>query len=320
MRTILLLAGLAFVMGVVVTVALVRYYAGWVAAAPADANGQRPTPSGIAAMFVPPPESDSAPRSPDAQALEARLNVLSGRLSGLESRANMVDRDSQTAASNASRAEALLIAFSARRAIDRGLSLGYLEGQLRSRFGGIQPRAVVTIIDASRKPVTVEDLRLGLDTIAPQLTTGGTSAGWWPSFRRELNSLIIIRKEGTPSPRPADRLARIRRMLDARQVEAAVAEVARMPGGSQAGAWSAAANRYVAAHHALDLIETMAIIGSGGQDPALVMPQPMSAQPAPARSAFTGPAVTGPAMTGPATAGPVTTGPAPRPNTQKAGQ
>src|SRR3546814_3562519 len=33
----------------------------------------------------------------------------------------------------------LLIAFAARRALDRGLSLGYLEAQLRLRFGDDQP-------------------------------------------------------------------------------------------------------------------------------------------------------------------------------------
>lgn len=270
---------LAFAAGIAVTVVLVRYYAGWMTAAPQAANGST-APGGVATMFQPPPEADTNPRTPDAALLDARLNTLTARLQELEARTAVVDQDSRVAAGNAGRAESLLIAFAARRAIDRGLGLGFLEGQLRARFGASQPQAVATIIDAARNPVTIEDLRLSLDTIAPQLANGGTRDGWWPSLHREITTLIIIRKDGTPSPRPADRLQRIRRMLDARQVEAALAEVARMPGASQAGAWTAAARRFVDAHRALDLIETVAVIGPGAVDPEAVMPQRAVQRPA----------------------------------------
>src|SRR3546814_12091545 len=53
--------------------------------------------------------------------------------------------------------------------IYRGLSLGYLDAQLRLRFGDDQPNAVKTIIDTSRDPVTLERLRTELDAMAPQL-------------------------------------------------------------------------------------------------------------------------------------------------------
>ena len=286
LRTIILLALLAFAAGIAVTIGLARYYGHWLMTSPQTAGTAGAPSGGLGTMFVPPPEADSAPRTADALTLEARLAALSGRLGGLEARAALIDRDSMVAAGNAGRAESLLIAFAARRAIDRGLVLGYLEGQLRARFGAAQPRAVATIITASRNPVTVEDLRLSLDTIAPQLTTGGTSEGWWPSLHREITGLIVIRREGTPSPRPADRLQRIRRLLDARQVEAALAEVARLPGAGQAGAWTAAAGRYVDAHRALDLLETVAIVGPGQADPAAIMPQP-----APPRGSVTAPPV-----------------------------
>ena len=146
--------------------------------------------------------------------------------------------------------------------VDRGLALGYLEGQLRARFGGTQPAAVAAIIRAARMPVTIEDLRLGIDTIAPDLATGASRDGWIASLRRELSGLIVVRREGTPSPRPSDRLDRIRRLLDARQVEAAMAEVARLPGAPQAERWTTAAARYVEAHRALDTIEAAAITGN----------------------------------------------------------
>jgi hypothetical protein len=286
LRTIILLALLAFAAGIAVAIGLVRYYSDWFMPNAQTVGETKTGQGGVGSMFVPPPEADSAPRSVDAIALEARLAALSGRLGGLEARAALIDRDSLVAAGNAGRAESLLIAFAARRAIDRGLVLGYLEPQLRARFGTTQRQAVATIITASRNPVTVEDLRLSLDTIAPQLATGGTSEGWWPSLHREITGLIVIRREGTPSPRPADRLQRIRRLLDARQVEAALAEVARLPGAGEAGAWTAAAGRYVEAHRALDLLETVAIVGPGQPDPAAIMPQP-----GPARPSMTAPVV-----------------------------
>ncbi|CAN5472084.1 hypothetical protein BH09PSE4_BH09PSE4_03030 [soil metagenome] len=197
----------------------------------------------------------------DLPSLNAREAALSGRLAALEARLPAVATASQAAAGNATRAEGLLVAFAARRALDRGLALGYIEEQLRLRFGSVQPRAVGTVIQASREPVTLEDLRMGIEAIAPQLVTGAPNDGWGASFKRELSNLITLRKEGTPSPRPADRLARARRMLEGGQVEGALAEVARLPGATNASNWLTAAKRYIEARKALDVIETAAILG-----------------------------------------------------------
>ena len=46
-----------------------------------------------------------------------------------------------------------LVAFAARRTIERGQSLGYLETQLRVRFGSTQQAAVDRVIAAAQKPV-----------------------------------------------------------------------------------------------------------------------------------------------------------------------
>jgi hypothetical protein len=76
------------------------------------------------------------PASPQSVSqLEARLAAVSSRLDG-------ITREADEAGGNAGRAEALLIAFAARRALDRGAPLGYLEGELRLRFADAQPRAV----------------------------------------------------------------------------------------------------------------------------------------------------------------------------------
>lgn len=262
LRTALLMAALAFVAGIAITAVLVNQYRRWLpASAQAMLDPPAAAPTAPATAFVPPPEAGSS-ASLDSEALGARQSALAAQLATLEARTATIDMASRAAAGNAVRAEALMVAFAARRAIDRGLALGYLEGQLRARFGSGQPAAVAAILRAAHAPVTVEDLRLGLDTIAPDLATGATKDGWLTSLRRELSGLIVLRREGSPSPRPADRLDRIRRLLDARQVEAALAEVARLPGAPQAERWTTAAARYVEAHRALDTIEAVAINGA----------------------------------------------------------
>lgn len=283
-RAPLVSAVIAFVLGIAVTALFITQYRQWLPrgaqAMFEGAPAQVPTTTEDPGTgFSPPPEAGSAARLLDGEALNARQAAISAQLASLEARAAMIDRDSHAAANNAARAEALLIAFSARRAIDRGLALGSIEPQLRLRFGVSRPRAVGAIVQASRAPLTLEDLRLALDASAPELTTGVATSGWWTSLRREVSSLVVIRHEGTPSPRAADRLARVRRLLDAGQVEAALVEVSRLPGAPKASSWMAAARRYVEAHQALDAIETAAILGLGLEAPAAAENMPGTAVP-----------------------------------------
>ncbi|MEG3084086.1 uroporphyrinogen-III synthase [Sphingomonas sp. PB2P12] len=213
----------------------------------------------------------------DTAVLATREATLAGQLTALETRTATIASDASAAAGQATRAEGLLVAFAARRALDRGVTLGYLEEQLRLRFGQAQPRATTALIQAARQPVTLEDLRQGLDTIAPDITST-TGDGWLDTIQHQIDSLIVLRKAGTPSTIPADRLARVRRLLEADQVEAARAEVARLPGANQASNWMEAAGRYVQARRALDVIENAALIGQAGQpQPApVVMPSPVT--------------------------------------------
>ncbi len=216
----------------------------------------------------------------DPAALASREATLAGQLTALEARTAAVTSDAAMAAAQAGRAEGLMVAFAARRALDRGVGLGYLEEQLRNRFGAVQPRAVGAVIEASRQPVTLEDLRQGLDAIAPGMSSV-SSEGWWTSLRRELGGLVVLRQAGTPSPRPADRLARARRLLEGGQVEAARAEVVRLPGAGDAGNWIEAADRYVTARHALDQIESAAIMGQASKPTvASATPTPEAELPA----------------------------------------
>jgi len=228
-------------------------------AAPLDVNGE--------------PNSDPA-------VLATREAALAAQLTALEARTAAVTSDAAAAATQAGRAEGLLVAFAARRALDRGMGLGYLEEQLRNRFGSMQPRAVSYVIAAARQPVTLESLRQGLDAIAPGIATV-SSDGWFASLRRELGGMVVLRHAGTPSSRPPDRLARARVLLENGQVEAARAEIARLPGAGDAGNWMDAANRYVQARHALDLIESAAILGQTSKPTvAAIAPAPAAELPA----------------------------------------
>ena len=204
--------------------------------------------------------------------------ALGQRVGDIEARIDRVAERANAAGDNAARAEGLLIAFAARRAVDRGLGLGYIEGQLRERFGATQPQAVATIIAASREPITLDELQLGLDDLAPNLASGSSDAGWWPSLRGELAGLVVVRKIGQPSPLPAERLRHARRLLGGGQVEKALVEVARLPGRSKAQNWMAAARRYIVARRALDVIETAAILTPR----APAAPTPLLPDPPPA--------------------------------------
>jgi hypothetical protein len=182
------------------------------------------------------------------------------RLAQLESRIDRVDQASRDAVGNADRAEGLLVAFAARRALDRGVALGYIEGLLRERFAETQRTAVAIVITAARHPVTLEQLRQGLGELGPDLTASAPSDDWWTATQRELGSLITIRRAGSTSTVPSERLDRARERLDAGQVDVALAEVLRMPGQQRAARWIADARRYVAARRALDAIETAALL------------------------------------------------------------
>lgn len=230
------------------------------------------TPSTPAAAPSPQPVM---PSGPDTATLALRESALAAQLSNLEARAARTDADSAAAADSAGKAEAILVAFAARRALERGVGLGYLEAELRERFSSALPREVNAVIRTARAPVTLEDLREGLAAATPTLLS--TQSDWWAGVGSELRNLIVVHRAGTPSPLPSDRLARARRQLEMGNVEAALAEVQRLPGAAQAGNWTAAAGRWIDSRRALDMLEAAAITGvlTPRQDPVATQePEP----------------------------------------------
>jgi len=276
---ILILLLLAFVGGIVATgyvVAHNRHIAGWLHLEPV---AQARAEAQMARRIVVQPQPAPAP-APKAAAPSDP--VVQSRLDALDAKVNDIQQQARAATGDASRAEGLLVAFAARRALDRGMGLGYIEGLLRQRFGKTQPQAVAAIISAAQQPVTLSDLQTDLDAIAPRLAAGGGSPheGWWDAFRRQLGSLIVVRHAGEVSPLPADRVERAQRMLEAGQVDAALAEIVRLPDHRAAGKWIGEARRYIISRSALDRIETAALLDpatSAGGGP--VPGWPVSAQP-----------------------------------------
>jgi len=185
--------------------------------------------------------------------VEARLAMLEDRFSRLNLQAN-------AASGNAARAESLLIAFAARRMIDRGEPLRYLEDQLRLRFTNAQPSAVETIIDFGRAPVTIDELSARLDALAPRLSGKSDTESFWVKASRELSGLFTVRSEPSALLSPEARLERARVMLTAGKIPEAVDQVKRLPGAEAGDKWIADALRYESARKALDLIETTAML------------------------------------------------------------
>lgn len=276
-RNVLILMVVAFIGGAILTGWILSRYnpfdstSDTEAAAVANSDGTIAKPDPATALAnridadgsVLPTPAQSAGVSPAATLTPDLERALAVRVADLEDRLSRINVQAQAASGNAARAEGLLIAFAARRALDRGSPLGYIDPQLRLRFGDAQPKAVTTIINASRQPVTLEELSSGLDELGPALMTGSSGAGFWADFQRELSELFVIRREGTPSPAPQQRLIRAKRYVETGNVDAAIAEIEKLSGvekDEESLQWMEKARRYNEARRALDVIETAAIL------------------------------------------------------------
>ncbi|WP_253717015.1 MICOS complex subunit MIC60 [Sphingomonas sp. AP4-R1] len=206
-----------------------------------------PKPIRTTPLFVAPPNAVTDP-------------AIIQRVDALDARVEAIDSQAREASGNADRAEALLVAFAARRVIDRGQPLGYLETMLRNHFGGVEPQAVAMTIASSQRPVTLASLQDGFVALSPSLVARPPQESWWKGFSREMSALFVIRRADTPSALPDDRRDRARLALEQGQVELALTEVARLPGAAAAKDWMASARRYVLVHNALDRIETAALL------------------------------------------------------------
>lgn len=214
---------------------------------------------GVAPKPIP---ANVAPRvvSQQPAATPTERSADSGEIANLESRLSRVESSAERVEGSAGRADALLVAFAARRAIDRGVALGYLEPLLLDRFGQSHPRAVATIITGSHSPVRLNDLVGEYRDLGATLRAGGPDEGAWTQFKREIGSVIQIRKSDRPSTQPDARYARALATLEDGEVDKALVETMRLPGAGNAQPWVRKARQYVIVHRALDEIESGALL------------------------------------------------------------
>lgn len=246
-RTAIALALLAFILGMAL--------AGWLVwRGTFDTMLSRP---GVPSSAVPVAASPVPLAAPQATEM---VTTIEARVALIEDRLSRITDDANSASGNAARAESLLIASATRRAIERGAPLGFLEDQLKLRFGDAQPNAVRTIITASREPLTLYWLSSQLEEAAPSLAGVTPEENNWASLRREISSLFVIRRAAPSAATAMDRVERAEVLLKSGEIEKAIAEIERLPGAADAQGWIAAARRYDAVQRALDRIETAALL------------------------------------------------------------
>jgi hypothetical protein len=218
-----------------------------------------------------------APTMPTPALRAAPAGDLEQRIADLDARLARIDRGASLASQNALRAERLLIAFAARRALDRGLALGYLEGQLNSHFGSAEPRAVSVITTAARDPATLLQLSAELEALKPTLVGGAASSDWWGNIQDVMGRLVVVREAGSQSAAPLDRFAEAKALVGSGRVDLALETITRMPGSAGASTWITRARRYIEASRALDLLEEAALAEANAPVPpagvGLVMPE-----------------------------------------------
>lgn len=301
-RPVMVALGAAFLLGAgLAGYGVWKFGEGWraeTAAAPATAGmgaASLPTPTLSPSPTPSATNSETARQAVQAvQIVAEQQGGLDQRLAAAEQRLARLDLQAQAASGNAARAEGLLIAFSARRALERGNELGMLADQLRLRFGDAMPNAVQTVIAFGRQPVTLDQLVARLDGLAPDLTESNRRFSW-AQVRSEIEQLFVVRRESTPSPQPRRRLERARLFLQTGRVTEAVAEVRNLPGVENAGSWIRDAERFEAAQAALDMIETAAVLEPrklrDGEGRAIEQASPASPEGAIAPSATPVPAL-----------------------------
>lgn len=187
--------------------------------------------------------------------------------------------DSAMAAGNAARAEGLLVAIAARRAIDNGTPLGYLTDQLRLRFGTSQPQAVITVLQASQKPVTLAALQSELTGMENLLVTGSREETAWATIQREFSELFVLRKSDSPSPAPTQRMLRAHAFVESGNMAGAITEISAMPGVTAPAvqSWLDRARSYDQTRKALNMLERSALAAPPIME---VSPPPIETPPA----------------------------------------
>ena len=182
--------------GAKLAIALALIFVGAAAAVWALAQYQ-PAARFLGVAPVTQPATPLQPQPPTQQLAQpgaAAGPAIADQVAQLQARIQRVEDASARAQGSAGRADALLVAFAARRAIERGVSLGYLEPLLVSRFGASHPQAVAVIVTASRSPVRLPELTAQYQDLESELLGPPPNENLWSGVQRGFSSLISVRR------------------------------------------------------------------------------------------------------------------------------
>jgi len=257
------------------------------AAAPTPAEHIRAQATELASLRERLAQSEARTAAQPMPGSAEALVAMNQRIDALTRRMDALDRRNGAALANADRAEGMLLALAARRAIETGRPLGVIEGMLRDRFGGSQPRAVTTLITAAQQPVTLPQLTGDFTRLAPALREGDSDgvAGLWTTIRTELSTLFVVRRAGDRPTSVAERIDYAQGRLELGDVAGALDQINRLPAPVRGigQPWAERARRYVAAREALDALETVALLAPAPDSTERVVPiEPAPIEPAPA--------------------------------------
>ena len=207
--------------------------------------------------------------------------LINERVDSLDNRLAQIDSQAQQLSGNATRTEAMLIAFAARRAIDSGSRLGYIKNQLQTRFINSNADDVKVIIEAGDNPVRLSALQNQLENGARFLLQSDDDKSTWDVIKKEISELIIIRPANSRPSQTEQRLAQIKMDLNNRDVKNAISKMEEMPGAINAREWISYARRYIKVQEALDAIEKTAILLPSGPAVTETLPNPIIPQTTP---------------------------------------
>jgi hypothetical protein len=228
------------------------------------------------AAIVAPNDAPAAQGSAPSDQAAARIAELEASLAQQQSSAPI------RVATVSSRADGMLLAFAARRALELGLPLGSFEDDLNARFGSSEPHMVAAVVAAAKTPVTIAKLRGDLIGLLPQLS-GVESAGLWDRLTTGFSNLATVRRGDDAPHDPNALLAQAKTAMETGDVDTALQAISRLPNRAVAADWMAAARRYSEAQRALNALEKAALSSTDAQPSPgeFLLPEPTPAMPAP---------------------------------------
>jgi hypothetical protein len=230
---------------------------------------QPPAPITIAPRPTPTPPNSVAPDQASRRIAELEDSLARARSGGTVS-----------SAGGSSRAEGLLLAFAARRALELGLPLGSFEQELAAHFGTAQPHLVAAVVAAAHTPITLATLQLELTRLTPQLA-GTQGTGMWERVTNGFSNLVSVRRGGDVTQDPKLLLDQARIAMSTGNVDAALQAISRMPNRAVAADWMTSARRYSEAQRALTALEKSSLEGPTIIDPPITptIPDPAPSTP-----------------------------------------